>query len=425
MNPYSQRWLRLALGALAMIGVGFIYGWSIFSAPFAAEFGWDAQTLSLTFSILMVCFCVGNLAGSQIAERFSVRISFLLAAIAACVGFIGALAVRQDAPWVLYCTYGVFAGLASGIAYVSVMAALIPWFPERTGLASGLLLMCYGCATMLLGTTAAYLFSKIGWRMTFVALACGITAVLAAAMLLVRKPRLEESQAILTRAMQLDQGSEGLVSQKSHQSSLPHAQQRRIESVHDYDTWQMLKSPAFYVYGIWMLLLCSCGLGFTGHCANLALAIGLGTAASVLFVSLYSVTNTCGRFGTGMLFDILPLTTMMAIIASLHGLGAILIITALTLNNTLLLVVGFIAYSCGMAGVPVVGSGFAAKYFGPSHYANNLAVLNLIIIPAAFIGPSLMSFTIMLADTYTIAMVVFVIFSLIALACSQILRRMS
>ena len=138
-----QRWLRLAYGALAFIAIGFIYGWSLFSPPFATEFGWDAATLSLTFTILMCSFCIGGVVGARIMTRTTPFVAQITSATFIGAGFLGALLVNQEMPWILYCTYGVLGGLGVGMSYTVVIGTLIPWFPDRIGLASGIMLMCY------------------------------------------------------------------------------------------------------------------------------------------------------------------------------------------------------------------------------------------------------------------------------------------
>jgi OFA family oxalate/formate antiporter-like MFS transporter len=101
-----------------------------------------------------------------------------------------------------------------------------------------------------------------------------------------------------------------------------------------------------------------------------------------------------------------------------------LIFFAVTGDSPTLLAFAIIIYSVGMAGVPVMGSGFMARFFGPSHYQANLAVLNLIIIPAAFIGPSLMSLFIMATGSYANAMLVLATFGILAIVCTLVIRLM-
>jgi MFS family permease len=52
------------------------------------------------------------------------------------------------APW-LYLTYGVLGGIGAGMAYVTPLAAVSKWFPERRGLAGGLIVGSFGLGAFI------------------------------------------------------------------------------------------------------------------------------------------------------------------------------------------------------------------------------------------------------------------------------------
>ena len=51
----SYRWFILVSSVFAMLFAGIIYAWSILKVPFASDFGWKAEQLSLNFTITMWC----------------------------------------------------------------------------------------------------------------------------------------------------------------------------------------------------------------------------------------------------------------------------------------------------------------------------------------------------------------------------------
>ncbi|MDR2108664.1 MAG: MFS transporter [Coriobacteriales bacterium] len=434
----NHRWARLLYGALIMVAVGYVYSWSIFATPFEEEFGWDAPTLSLNFSVLMFSFCFGGLLGAQLTERFSARLALLCAAAMTAAGFFGALLVTANSPWLLYLTFSLFSGLAAGQCYTVVMAALIPWFQDHIGLASGILLMAYSCATMLHGVAAAVLFARFGWRTTFVTYALVITTVLLAGMLLVRKPRPGELQEKSfgegaaeaaglkpAREQGVSQKPEAMQGQQRQREPRPAVPTRELEltrerkpvaSARDFSTTQMLKTPLFYVYALWMLLVSSMGLALTGHINQLALSLGAAVALAVGFVSLYSVSNALGRVVMGVVFDRFGVFVAMLADALLVTAGAVLTLLSVHLSSIGLLAAAVILYSVGMSATPVCGSGSMAVFFGPTHYGTNLAVLNLTLVPAGFIGPSLMAFSMIGTGSYADAMTLMSLLGLVSVA---------
>ena len=57
------RWGYLLLGVVLLLFLGLIYAWSVFRAPLEKEFGWSKAQTSVTFSVSMMMFCLGGLAG--------------------------------------------------------------------------------------------------------------------------------------------------------------------------------------------------------------------------------------------------------------------------------------------------------------------------------------------------------------------------
>ena len=77
-NHFGIRWLYLAVGVIALLFAGIIYGWSILKAPLAADFGWTADQLALNFTLTMCFFCLGGIAGGVLAKRLGICPSLIL-----------------------------------------------------------------------------------------------------------------------------------------------------------------------------------------------------------------------------------------------------------------------------------------------------------------------------------------------------------
>ena len=49
---------------MVLLMSGMVYAWSVFSSAIGAEFpSWSKASLSLTFTLVMVFFCLGGLIG--------------------------------------------------------------------------------------------------------------------------------------------------------------------------------------------------------------------------------------------------------------------------------------------------------------------------------------------------------------------------
>ena len=138
-----NRWVYAIVGVIVLLFAGLVYAWSVLSTPIAAEFtAWSKAQLSLTFTLVMILFCVGSLLCGLLAGKLSAKTSVRIGAVLFLLGFL--LASRTQTPLMLYIGFGFLCGLGSGMCYNAVMSTMVRWFPDRPGLISGVLLMGFG-----------------------------------------------------------------------------------------------------------------------------------------------------------------------------------------------------------------------------------------------------------------------------------------
>lgn len=392
------RLLRLAAACVTMFALGFIYGWSVFSTPIAEEFQWEPATMSFTFTMLMWVFCAGGFIGAKICDHTSPRFTLIISAVSIFIAFCScAYFANADAPFVLYFTYGLFGGLGVGMAYTVTMGTALAWFPDKAGTASGILLLCYGVSTMILSSVVAWLCSFMYWRAAFPLISGVMAAVIIAMAFVLRRPT-DAEFALLP---------------KPAAAAASNADMQKSKT-----TAQMVCTPAFWTYALWMIIMCTVSLGFTGNANQFGLAAGAEPALAVALVGVFSVCNGLGRFVNGLIFDALGLFKTILIVAIAHGLSAVFIILGLV--NGSVLIMGFALAFAGVSigGTPVCGSGFMATAFGPKHYSQNLAVLNLSIIPAALVGPLYLSLSISSTGSYVLGLGISAALTIVGAACA-------
>ena len=71
------------------------------------------------------------------------------------------------------------------------------WYPDIIGMVSGILLMCFGLGSMILGSLASSLISSIGWRKTFTLFAIVFPALILLCSFWIRPP---EADTVLPEA---------------------------------------------------------------------------------------------------------------------------------------------------------------------------------------------------------------------------------
>ena len=166
-----NRLFFVVLGLFMLLFAGLVYAWSVLSLPLGAYFtSWSKAQLSLTFTICMMFFCLGGMAGGMAAKRIHVRFIIWMSGLLFLIGFLASS--RADTLAVLYLGYGVLCGFASGLVYNAVLSTMSAWFPDKQGMISGVLLMAFGFSSFFVGKIyQAFTPSGEGveaWRTSFV-----------------------------------------------------------------------------------------------------------------------------------------------------------------------------------------------------------------------------------------------------------------
>ena len=154
-------------------------------------FGWDAPSLAVNYSLSVAFLCIGGLVGGLLDKKLSTRSLLLFRCVSVLRGLYGYFQTGrfQHHPC-FYLAYGIVAGSGIGISYNTLLAVGNSWFPDKKGLSSGILMMCFGLSTMLLGKVAAAMFEMeaFGWRKTFFFVGAIIAVILVICALFLKKP---------------------------------------------------------------------------------------------------------------------------------------------------------------------------------------------------------------------------------------------
>ena len=371
----NKRWLYLATATLTLLFLGLIYAWSIFRTPLNELFpDWTISQMSLTFTISMIFFCLGGFAGGLMSKKFSVRTRFLISAVMLFIGFFAVSAVKTSAPaaslTMLYVFYGVFGGGGVGLAYNAVIGTLNKWFPDKVGLASGIMLMGFGLGGLVLGSVVNSMIGSMGILPVFRILGIVIAVICVLAAFIIKSPSEQDSAALA----QLAAAAKGSVSQKAPASK-------------DYSAGEMLKTARFWFFTVWAILLNSAGLLVINSAANISVAFG-GTAVLGMIVSLF---NGAGRIIAGNNFDRFGRKAATIVNNSFMLAAGIFLTLGGMSGKYAFILIGLIFVGLAYGGCPTITSAYINKAFGPANFPTNFSIANFSLIPAATIGPMISS----------------------------------
>ncbi len=277
----ANRWVQLLLGLACMMVISSPqYVWSLFTKPLGAKLGASLSTLQVTFSILIVLQTVFSPFQGRLAERFGAR--RLIAVGIVLTGLSWILAAHAGSVAALYLTYGLFAGLGTGIVYVGVVGLMVRWFPHRRGFAAGVVAAGYGMGAILTTFPISGSLATQGLETTLWEYGLAF-AVLG---------------AILAQGLR-----------EPAASAAPAAAGAGAALALDRTPGQMLRTPLFWLMFLMMAMMATSGLMVTSQMASFARDFGvadmlvLGFAALPLALTLDRFTNGLTRPLFGWISD--------------------------------------------------------------------------------------------------------------------------
>jgi MFS transporter, OFA family, oxalate/formate antiporter len=141
-----ERWVIAIAGSAVMLVIGTVYSWSMFAQPLVVAFGWNLTTTTWTYAIANFSLAtVGVVVGGFWLDRKGPRrVAMTGVALWGTGNVLAGLGTPLfGAPW-LYLTYGLLGGIGAGMAYITPLAVVSKWFPERRGLVGGLVVGSFG-----------------------------------------------------------------------------------------------------------------------------------------------------------------------------------------------------------------------------------------------------------------------------------------
>lgn len=288
------RWAVLAAGFTINACLGILYAWSIFVPTLEGEFGWSRTEAMLPFVIATLSFSFGMILTGSWQDRSNPKIIAFCGAALAGGGYMFS-SLTGSLPHLLI-TYGLMAGLGNAAGYITAVSTGLKWFPDKRGLASGIVVGGYGLGAFVFAPAATQIIAVAGWRATFTILGMLFLIAIGLCSLILKNP------------------PSGWVP-VSWKVKLP-SPSSNPTSVMDSNSRKMLKTPCFYL--LWSIFFFSClaGLMVIANLKPFAVRFaGLGPMEAAVAVSILSAFNFIGRIALGWVSDVIGRIKTLVIIS--------------------------------------------------------------------------------------------------------------
>ena len=174
--------MRIPRSAIALfctvlqVCFGTVYAWSFFQTILVRQVGWTHTETAWAFSIAIFTLGVSAAWAGNMLPRLGPRWLALAGSIMFSGGYlIAAGALHLGSVPLFYLGYGVIGGAGIGLGYVTPVATVAKWFPDRKGLATGIVVMGFGVGAFLLSKgLAPFLIVRTAGALPLVFLWLGI-----------------------------------------------------------------------------------------------------------------------------------------------------------------------------------------------------------------------------------------------------------
>ncbi len=353
----KNKYLIVLAGMIMQLSIGSIYAYSKWIEPLTTALNWDAHDTKTGFS-LAICF-LGLTAAfmGKFAQKIGPTKAGLLATVFVTIGLLGtALSVSMGNIYLFYLTFGVLQGIGLGFGYVVPVYTVVKWFPEKPGMASGIIIMSFALGSLLASFLIGPLIASMGLAGAFAALgiAYGICMLMSALYL-------------------------------SNPETTSTAHHNHI----DLTAKEILTDKRFIA--LWLLLFLNVcgGIAIISKAAVLGEEVaGMSGSQATMFVAIIGLFNGIGRLFWSSISDKIGCWATFMIFIGINVVCFALIpsfSTSLIAFQVLTFIV-IAGYGAGFATMP----SFVKSIFGTENYGQVLGYTLTAWSAAAFVGPLLL-----------------------------------
>jgi OFA family oxalate/formate antiporter-like MFS transporter len=344
-----SRWIRLGAAVVAMIQIANLqYAWTLFVQPLRdAHPDWSRADVQWGFTIFIALETWAMPLTGWLIDKHGARLPMAIAGALCAIGW-ASLGAVQSLP-ALYFLYGL-AGFGAAIVYCGSIGVALKWFPDRRGLAAGVIAAGFGSGSALFIPFVRYILSVQDYAAAFLftGIAQGALIILAAQFL----------------------GGTGIAPAMAKPAQASGAR----DTTHDFNSTEMLRTRHFYWLYAMMLMMGIGGLMATAQVSDVAMNFGVTSTALFWSLQLNPVANGSGRFFWGWVSDLLGREQAMTIAFFIQSL-ALVAVMALGPRSDVMFVVAMALVFFTWGEVYVLFPSISADFFGRKNASSNYSFL--------------------------------------------------
>jgi OFA family oxalate/formate antiporter-like MFS transporter len=396
----KNRWVQLSASLVAMIMIANLqYAWTLFVKPIQTTNHWRLSEVQWAFTLFILCETWVMPMEGWLIDRIGPRLFTTIAGVLCGTGWTG-LAFAHTLGH-LYLFYAI-AGVGAAFIYSGSIASALKWFPDRRGLAAGIIAGGFGSGSALFIPLIQHIILTRGYADAFLFTGIGQGLIILVVAQMLRHPDAEYIRA--HTAAQI-------------------ASPKRRRGTAQFTTIEMLRTPHFYLlYGMFVLMATG-GLLVTAQAGPVAKEWNITLTALTAALALDRISNGFSRVFWGWASDHLGREKTMAVAFVLQA-GCLASVMWLGRRSgawfTATLVATFFTYGEVFSLFPAI----TGDYFGAKNAASNYSFMYSAKGIASIIGGGVAAILFEKTGTWSGALYGSAVFALVAAGIAVGLRTM-
>jgi OFA family oxalate/formate antiporter-like MFS transporter len=337
----NNRWLIAVAAVVMQVCLGAAYGWSVFVAPLVSTTGWTLTQVSLNFTLAIAFLGVGTIIGGLWQDRVGPRPVATVAGITYGVSYLlaGWFASRQSLAG-MYFSYGMVGGIGMGMGYITPVATVTKWFPDRRGLMTGVAVAGYGAGALIMSPFAARSIVARGVPATFNILGIVYLVLVVASAQFYCNPPVNWRPA----------------------GWQPTGTVAKAASTYDFTVGEAMRTWQFWMLWLMLFLNVSAGIMIISQASPMAQQlVHMTPIAAASMVGLISIFNAAGRVFWAWVSDYIGRARVYLLLYVIQAVVFFMLpqLTSVLLFSTAFAIIG-LCYGGGFGTMP----SFTADFFG-------------------------------------------------------------
>jgi OFA family oxalate/formate antiporter-like MFS transporter len=396
----TNRWLIAVAAVVMQVCLGAAYGWSVFVAPLVSMTGWTLTQVSLNFTLAIAFLGVGTIIGGLWQDRVGPRVVATVAGVIYGASYLlAAWFSSQHSLGGLYFSYGLLGGIGMGMGYITPVATITKWFPDRRGLMTGVAVAGYGAGALIMSPFAARSILARGVPATFFILgAVYLVLVVAAAQFYCNPPQGWRPSGWVPT---------GTVATSA--------------STYDFTVGEAMRTWQFWMLWAMLFLNVSAGIMIISQASPMAQQlVHMTPIAAAGMVGLISIFNGAGRVFWAWVSDFIGRSRVYLLLYVIQALIFFSLphVTNITLFSAAFAVIG-LCYGGGFGTMP----SFTADFFGSKFMGGIYGWILLAWGAGAIPSPILIAHLRQTTGRYDQAIYSVAVLMLIAIVLPLVVRR--